>query len=93
MKVGRRGFVYGIILLVVFSVFVRGDDYDEEDEEGGIVQNVKERKLVTPTPTTRSILKEHSVTGTETYRRHFTGPTLGYVTPWCVEKTDIEVLQ
>lgn len=85
MKVGRRGLVCGIILLVVLSVFVRGDDYEEEDEEGGIVKNVKERKLVTPTPTSRSILKENSISGTETYRRHFVGPTLGYVTPWCVE--------
>jgi len=71
------------LILLVSLVSSQDDSFDDEDEEP-FFKNVRDRKLVSSTPSFRSIVKEHMHHGSETMSRTFKGPTLGYVTPWCV---------
>jgi chitinase domain-containing protein 1 len=71
-----------ICCFLVSSLCLAQEDDFEEDEDTPFLKNVLDRKLVTPTPTYRSILKENTNHGSDTDQRHFLGPTLGYITPW-----------
>jgi hypothetical protein len=85
MFVPRKLFLIGLIcFLAVFSMCQADDDEFDDDDEEPYFKNVVDRKLITPTPSARSILKEHAHHATDTKQRNFLGPTLGYITPWFV---------
>lgn len=76
-----------VALLLVCSSCrpVFGNDSDfEDDEDEPFFKNARDRKLVTTSPTYRSIVKENERHGTDVKQRNFAGPTLGYITPWYV---------
>lgn len=79
--------IFLLISLVVFCILAIVKCQEEtlsadEEEIEFKVKSATERKLVTQNPTFRSILKESARHGTETKKRNFAHPTLGYVTPW-----------
>ena len=77
-----RLFIAIACLVLLSNAWICSADDDEDDEDVIIYKNVVQRKLVTATPTARSILKEHDKPATATTTRSFPGVTLGYVTPW-----------
>lgn len=79
-----RVFATVACLVIISNAWICAADNDDEDEEEVIYKNVAQRKLVTATPTARSILKENANHATNTLSRTFPGVTLGYVTPWYV---------
>lgn len=84
-------FVAVACLVILSNTWLCAASDDDEDEEEIIYKNVVQRKLVTATPTARSILKEHDKPATDTKSRSFAGVVLGYLTPWYGWRSDFNV--